>query len=86
MSATVTVFAWIGLALGLVILVVVLDLFNRVLRPLRETERYVNDILDAGLGIARNVDGIDEAVRTRELATAVPPLAVSYLERLQGTP
>ena len=82
MSATVTVFAWIGLALGLVILVVVLDLFNRVLRPLRETERYVNDILDAGLGIARNVDGIDEAVRTRELATAVPGLATAYLRKL----
>ena len=85
MSATAAVFAWIGLALGLVILLVVVDLFNRVLRPLRETERYADDILEAGLGIARNVDGIDEAVRTRELATAVPGLAVAYLERLGRT-
>ena len=82
MSTTAAVFAWIGLALGAVVLVVALVLLNRVLRALREIERYARDILDAGLGIARNVDGVDEAVRTRELATAVPPLAVAYLERL----
>ncbi len=86
MSATALVFAWIGLALGVVVLLVVVDLFNRVLRPLREAQRYADDILEAGLGIARNVDGIDEAVRTRELATAVPGFAVAYLERLGKAP
>ncbi len=82
MSTTVAVFAWIGLALGLVVALLVVWLFDRVVRPLREIERYSRDILEAGLGITRNVDGVDEAVRTRDLATAVPGLAVAYLRKL----
>lgn len=74
--------AWIGLALGLVVAVLVVWLFDRVVRPALEIERYSRDILDAGLGIARNLDGVDEAVRTRDLATAVPGLAVAYLRKL----
>lgn len=82
MSAGLIVLAWIGLLLGLVIAVVVVALFNRVVLPLFEIDRYASDILEAGVGIARNVDGADELQRTRELATAVPPLAVAYLKRL----
>ena len=82
MSTTVAVFAWIGLALGLVVALLVVWLFDRVVRPLLEIERYSRAILDAGLGITRNVDGVDEAVRTRDLATAVPGLAVAYLQKL----
>ena len=82
MSTTATVFAWIGLALGLVVAVVVVTLFNRIVRPALEIKRYADDILVAGVGIARNLDGVDEAVRTRDLATAVPGLAVAYLRRL----
>ena len=82
MSTTVAVFAWIGLALGLVVALLVVWLFDRVVRPLLEIERYSRAILDAGLGITRNVDGVDEAVRTRDLATAVPGLAVAYLRKL----
>ena len=82
MSTGVTVLAWVGLALGLVIAVVVVALFNRVMRPILEIDAYAKDILDGGLCIARNLDGADEIVRTRELATAVPPLAVAYLKRL----
>lgn len=82
MSATVVVFAWIGLALGLVAALHVVWLFDRVVRPVREIERYSRAILDAGLGIARNLDGVDEAVRTRDLATTVPGLAVAYLQKL----
>jgi hypothetical protein len=81
-STTLVVLAWIGLALGLVVAVVVVLLFNRVVRPAREIRRYADDILAAGLGIARNLDGVDEAVRTRELATAVPGLALAYLQKL----
>jgi len=81
-STTVAVFAWIGLALGLVVALLVVWLFDRVVRPLLEIERYSRAILDAGLGITRNVDGVDEAVRTRDLATAVPGLAVAYLQKL----
>ncbi len=76
------VLAWIGLALGLVVAIVVVLLFSKIMRPALEIERYSRDILDAGLGIARNLDGVDEAVRTRDLATAVPGLAVAYLKKL----
>lgn len=76
------VLAWIGLALGVVVLALVVILFDRVLRPVLEIRRYADDILAAGLGIARNLDGVDEAVRTRDLATAVPGLATAYLRKL----
>jgi biopolymer transport protein ExbB/TolQ len=82
MSTGVVVLAWIGLAIGLAIAVVVVLLFNRIVRPAQEIERYAKDILDSGLAIAHNLDGADELLRTRELATAVPPLAVAYLKRL----
>ncbi len=76
------VLAWIGLALGLVVALLVVLLFSKIMRPALEIERYSRDILDAGLGITRNLDGVDEAVRTRDLATAVPGLAVAYLRKL----
>jgi hypothetical protein len=81
-STSLVIFAWIGLALGLVIALVVVWLFDRVVRPVLEIERYSRAILDAGLGITRNLDGVDEAVRTRDLATTVPGLAVAYLQKL----
>lgn len=70
-----------GLFVGLLILPVVILLLTSVLRPLLEIRTYADEILDAGLGITRNLDGIDEAVRTHELATAVPELATAYLKR-----
>lgn len=79
-STGTAVLALIGLALGLVVLLVVLALFNRVVRPALEIDGYAKDILAGGVGIARNLDGVDELARTRELATSVPPLAVAYLE------
>jgi hypothetical protein len=72
MSTTAVAFAWIGLALGAGVLLLALVLFDRVLRPLNEIKRYVDDTLNAGLAIARNLDGADEIVYTRELATALP--------------
>lgn len=82
MSTFTIVLAWIGLALGLVVAGVVVGLLNGVLRPLLEIRRYADHILGAGVGITRNLDGVDEAVRTRELAHAVPALAVRYLKKL----
>lgn len=79
MSTAAAVFAWLGLALGAVVLVVVLLLLERVLRPIREIKRYAADTLDAGLGITRNLDGADELIRTHELGTAVPGLAMAFL-------
>lgn len=83
-STGMAVLAWIGLALGLLIAVLVVELFNRVVRPLLEIRRYADDILQAGVAIATNLDGVDELERTRQLATAVPDLAGAYLQKLQG--
>jgi hypothetical protein len=79
-STGIAVLALIGLALGLVVLLVVLALFNRIVRPAMEIDGYAKDILAGGVGIAKGVDGVDELARTRELVTSVPPLAVAYLE------
>ena len=81
MTTAELVLAWIGLALGAPLLLAVLVLLNRVLRPIREIRRYAADTLDAGLGIARNLDGADELLQTRELATAVPALARPFVEK-----
>lgn len=82
-STGAAILAWIGLALGLLVAVVVVGLFNRVVAPLLEIDRYADDILDAGVKIAKNLDDAPEALtRTRELATAVPSLAVAYLRKL----
>ncbi len=71
MSWWAVVLAWLGLLNGLAAALTALVALNRVLRPLLEIERYAQDTLDAGLGIARNLEGIGEAVRTRELVTAL---------------
>ncbi len=81
MSAVAAIFAWLGLAAGAAVLLLVVVLLGRVLRPLREAKRYAEDTLAAGLGITENLDAVDEAARTRELVTAVPPLALRFLER-----
>ena len=74
MSTGVAVLAWIGLALALGAVVQVAFLLNRVLRPLREIKRYADEIEAAGLAITRNLEGADEALRTRELTQALPEL------------
>jgi hypothetical protein len=83
-STAGAILAWIGLALGVVVLLVVIGLLNRVLRPILEIDRYAADILEHGVGIARNLDDADQILRTRELVSAVPPLAGAYLEKVQG--
>jgi type II secretory pathway component PulM len=84
-STGMAILAWIGLALGLLIALLVVELFNRVVRPLLEIRRYSEDILQAGVAIATNLDGVEELERTRQLATAVPDLAGAYLQKVQGT-
>jgi hypothetical protein len=85
-STGAAILAWIGLGLGLVVALLVVALFNRVMRPLLEIERYAEDILEAGVQIAKNLDDLDEIERTRQLATAVPGLAVAYLRKLGAVP
>ena len=79
MSTGLLVLTWIGLAVLLVVAVQVLILLNRVLRPLREIKQNADEILEFGVRIAKNLDGADEIVRTRELATALPGLVRSKL-------
>lgn len=82
-STGVAILALIGLAVGLILALVVVGLFNRIVRPALEIDRYASDILEGGVGIAANLDGVDDLLRTRELATAVPGLAVAYLEQVK---
>jgi hypothetical protein len=79
-----SVLALVGLGLGLVVAGLVVGLFNRVVRPALEIRQYADDILDAGLGIGRNVDGLTELAHTERLANAVPELATAYLRKLQS--
>lgn len=77
----VAVLAWIGLAVGLVVFVVVVGLLNGVLTPLRRILADVRDAQTAPL-LERGVQGTDQLDRTRRLAEGVPPLAVAYLQKL----
>lgn len=79
-----TVLSIIGLTLGVVVLGVVIGLFNRIMRPAGEIRRYAEDILTAGVGIGRNLDGVDEMQQTHALGSAVPGLAGAYLKKLGG--
>ena len=81
MSTGLTVLAWLGLAAGLMVAIVVVALFQRIIVVAREIKSYADEILTGGLGIARNVDGADELVRTRDLASAVPRLGAAYIGR-----
>jgi hypothetical protein len=77
-----SVLALVGLAVGLVVLVVVIGLFNRIIEPAIEIRHYADDIREAIDGIARNTEGGAELLKTRDLATAVPGLALAYLKKL----
>ena len=75
------VLAWIGIVLLLVVAVLVLILLESLRRPVAEIDGYASHILDAGVGIATNLDGVDDLATTHKLATAVPGLAVAYLKK-----
>ena len=81
MSTGSIVLAWIGIVLLLVIAIVVWALLENVRRPLWEIDAYASDILDAGVGIATNLDAVEQLAHTHELGTAVPGLAVRYLKK-----
>jgi hypothetical protein len=86
LSTAESVLALIGLTIGVVVLVVVIGLFNRIMRPAGEIRSYADDILEAGVGIGRNLDGVDELRTTHALGSAVPGLAGAYLKKLGGGP
>jgi hypothetical protein len=80
-SSTVQVLAVIGLALGLVVLLVVLWLLHNTLAPLRKVSADVQQALTAPM-LERGVPGTDQLGQTRRLAESVPPLALAYLQKL----
>jgi hypothetical protein len=55
-------------AAGAVLVAVVAALLHRTAQPALEIRRYADEVLVASQGIARNLEGIDELARTRELA------------------
>ena len=75
------VLAVVGLLLLLVVAVVVLQLLENVRRPVAEIDAYAADILTAGVGIATNLDGVEQLAKTRKLGGDVPGLAVRYLKK-----
>jgi hypothetical protein len=79
-STGIAILSLIGLAVGIFVLVTVVSMFNRIVRPALEIDGYAEDILQGGVGIAKGVDGVDELAKTRDLVISVPPLAVAYLE------
>lgn len=79
-STGIAILSLIGLAVGLFVLISVVSMFNRIVRPALEIDGYAKDILAGGVGIAKGVDGVDELAKTRDLVISVPPLAIAYLE------
>ena len=71
-----------GLAAGGGAALLVVALFNRVVKPALEIKRYARDVSEAGAGIARNLDIGDELSRTRDLAAALPALVAGVLEEV----
>ena len=78
--------AWLGLLAGVPVLGLVVALFQRVVGPAGEIDRYAEDILEAGLAIVENLEGAEELATTRELGAAVPGLALAYLDELGVAP
>jgi hypothetical protein len=76
-----TVLAVVGLAVGLLVLVVVIRLLNDVLAPLR---RILTDLQSARTApmLERGVPGTEQLAATRRLAESVPDLALAYLQKL----
>lgn len=79
-STGIAILAWIGLALLLVVALLVVALFNRIVRPALEIKSYADDILVGANGIARNTEAVGELAKARDLATALPAIATAYLE------
>jgi hypothetical protein len=80
-GTTVAVLSLIGLAIGLIVLVVVIWLLNDVLAPLRRTLSDLQSARTAPM-LQRGVPGTEQLATTRRLAESVPDLALAYLQKL----
>lgn len=71
-SGGAAVWWWIGLlVLLLVVIPTVLLLIQRVLRHLSEIRHYADDVLEHGLGIARNLEPVPALAETQDLVRRV---------------
>lgn len=82
MSTIAVVLSAVGLILGLVVALLVVNMLQAVLRPILEIDRYAKDILTAGVGIATNLDGVDDLATTRSVGVRLPGLAIAVLQKL----
>jgi hypothetical protein len=76
---------WVGNLLLLLVIPVVLILAKRVLKPIFAIQGYVDDVIEHGLGLSRNLDAIPKLVKTRELTTTAKQAVGQYgaaIERL----
>jgi len=75
---------WIGNALGVVVVIpLVLVLMAAVVRQVRQITWYADDILEHGVGLARNLDPVPALGQTRELVAEVTQHAVEYVGALE---
>jgi hypothetical protein len=71
-SGGAAVWWWAGiLVLLLVVIPTVLLLIQRVLRHISEIKHYADDVLEHGLGIARNLEPVSALAETRDLVKRV---------------
>ena len=65
------VFWWIGnIILIFVVAPVVLLLLNKVIRPVMEIDRYVEDVLEHGVLLSGTLDSVPNLIRSCELTGA----------------
>ncbi len=84
-STLLAILAILGLIVGLVVLGVVIFLLTEVLRPAREISRLAADAPNVAPFLTNGVQGVGELSRTRNLCAQVPPLALAYLEIVNGS-
>lgn len=79
------VWMWVGnIVLFLVVIPLVLFLLNRVLRPAKEIGKYVDDILDHGVALTRELEDIEVLDTTRSLVGQAVEPATRFVTAVEG--
>ena len=74
---------WIANVAALLLVVpLVIQLANRVIRPAVEIQRYADDILEHGVGLTKNLEPVPALLDTRSIVTDVTANAVRYVTAL----
>ena len=76
---------WVGNAVLLLVVVpVVVQLANRVIRPAVEIQRYADDILVHGVGLSKNLEPVPALLATQAEVETITGHAVRYVTALKG--